>query len=128
MSDRIAGLPDVKPSAAPPAYADKFVLPANLVGKRWEMESKYLTFYLDEITPRMQDAAAKAAGGNSSKLQQELIFRSLCWIGDRNTVNDHDFKVDWWNQIGSKCRVLVTTAFGNAMAPTEEELETFLKQ
>lgn len=96
---------------------------------RWAksgLEDQYRTFWLEELTPDMQHHAAKIAKDNASILQQELLFKSIAKIGDRPVASDRDFQEKWYKAIGPKCRMLISTAFGEIVSVDEADTEAFL--
>ena len=126
--ERFAGLPDgveQSTTVAKQGYVE-YDLPVKKLGLLWDMEDKYQTFRISELTPAMQHAAAKTAKDNASVLQQELMFKSVTMVGDTYTASDRDFLEAWWRAIGPKCRMLVTAAFGEMVSVDEEDTDTFL--
>jgi hypothetical protein len=103
-----------------------WTLPEKAMGLKWDMDDSCRTFVMKELTPAMQHAAAKIAKDNSSILQQELMFKAVCRIGDRPVSNDRDFLEVWWRSIGPKCRMLVTAAFGEMVSVDEADTASFL--
>lgn len=110
-------------------FRRKWKLPAKHLGLRWAkagLADEHREFWLEELTPDMQHAAAKVAKDNASVLQQELLFRSITQIGSRSVGADRDFKELWYKSIGPRCRMLVSTAFGDMVSVDEEDTEAFL--
>jgi len=131
---RFAGLPEQQTvvenaSKVERAFRRKWTFPKKSMGLRWEesgLDDRYRTFWLEELTPAMQHQAGKIGKDNPSILQQELLFRSVVKIGDRNVGADRDFKELWYKAIGPKCRLLLSTAFGDMVSVDEADTEAFL--
>lgn len=106
--------------------AVEFTIPATLVGMEWNLDKKFRTFSIAEVTPKEQDDAAKAASGNTSVLSREMIFRSLQYIGGKRANSDIDFRDTWWKSLGPKGRRCVEAAFLSVSSAPEEAIENFL--
>jgi len=131
--DRFGGMPDdaVTSNATKigGSFRRKWTLPKKAMGLRWgeaALDDMYRTFWLEELTPEMQHAAAKVSKDNASVLQQEMLFRAVVQIGDKRVGNDRDFKELWYKAIGPRCRMLLSSAFGDMVSVDEADTEAFL--
>lgn len=133
---RFAGLPESTGPLPPPSVDQRvgrptvtFALPRSAVGMTWNLDDRYLTFSMGEVTPREQAEAVRLAGSppNPSLLTQEIIFKVILSVGDLSTpVKHRDWLENWWKAIGPKGRRFVEAAFMRLSSPTEQEIETFL--